>query len=153
MKFKRYYEYYAVLTPSDNECVVCFPDLPGAYSQGIDVVDAASEAMECLALHLHGMEEDGDIIPKPSRPENIKKEKDEVLVKIKVDMKDFFPDVEYENRGGARIGGGRPKISGRQSTKRLVVRLTDDEDTKLSNLAKAVGKTKSEYIRDLIMES
>lgn len=150
MKFKRRYTYYALLVPDSGKYAVRFPDLVGAYTQGDDETEAAYEAMECLAVHLHGMEEDGDAIPAPSRPETIKKEPGEILVRIGVDMKDYFPEVEYEERGGARVGGGRPKNSGRQATKRLVVRLTEEEDESLSRLAEAFNKTKSDYIRDLV---
>lgn len=151
MKFKKRYAYYAILTPENGEYGVLFPDLVGAYSQGVDEKDAIQQAKECLALHLHGMEEDGDPIPKPSRPENIEKKDDEILVKIDVNMQEFFPEVEYEERGGVRSGSGRPKNSGRQAGKRLVVRITDEEDELLSQLASKVGKTKSEYVRSLIL--
>ncbi len=47
---------------------VVFPDLPGCVSQGDDLHHAAEMAMEAVALHVEGMVEDGDELPKPSAP-------------------------------------------------------------------------------------
>ena len=66
-------------------------------------------------------------------------------------MKEYYPvDFPEETRGGARAGAGRPKNSGRQASRRLVVRMTEDEDEQLTRLAAAAQKNKSEFIRDLI---
>jgi predicted RNase H-like HicB family nuclease len=45
---------------------VSFPDLPGLATAGLDLDDARHMAEEALALHLAGMEEDGEAIPEPS---------------------------------------------------------------------------------------
>lgn len=45
---------------------VTFPDLPGCITEGDSLDEALSMAKEALALHLYGMEEDGDEIPQPS---------------------------------------------------------------------------------------
>jgi len=47
---------------------VDFPDLPGCVSAGATLEEALSMAREALSLHLYGMIEDGDAIPKPSDP-------------------------------------------------------------------------------------
>ncbi|MFC3789169.1 type II toxin-antitoxin system HicB family antitoxin [Paenibacillus sp. GCM10012307] len=49
-------------------------DLPGAYTcaGAADELDEVYHmAKDCLALHLYGMEQDGDEIPSPSRPSDI----------------------------------------------------------------------------------
>ena len=45
---------------------VSFPDLPGCVTAGVDLDDARAMAEEALALHLEGMEADGEPIPEPS---------------------------------------------------------------------------------------
>lgn len=45
---------------------VSFPDFPGCVTAGRSLEDARRKAEEALALHIHGMQEDGEAIPKPS---------------------------------------------------------------------------------------
>lgn len=45
---------------------VYFPDLPGCASCGDTLSEAQKNAQDALALHLYGMEKDGDPIPAPS---------------------------------------------------------------------------------------
>ena len=45
---------------------VYFPDLPGCASYGDTLDEAQRNAKDALALHLYGMEMDGDSIPAPS---------------------------------------------------------------------------------------
>ena len=47
---------------------VTFPDLPGCITEGDTIEEALMMAREALALHLYGMEEDGDEIPHASDP-------------------------------------------------------------------------------------
>ncbi len=148
---KRYYAYYVILEPSSDGFGAYFPDLPGTASGGETVDEAIFESQECLALHLHGMEEDGDPIPAPSARDQIEVPEGCQLALVSIDMKEFYPeDFQEEKRGGARAGAGRPKNSGRQATQRLVVRMTVDEDELLTRLAAEAQKNKSEYVRDLI---
>lgn len=51
---------------------VTFPDLPGCITEGDTLEEAYKMAKEALELHLYGMEEDGDNIPKPTKPNKIK---------------------------------------------------------------------------------
>ena len=62
---------------------VSFPDFPGCVSSGKTIEDALREAAEALALHVEGMREDGDKIPKPRTVEAIHEARQEW-----VDMKD-----------------------------------------------------------------
>ena len=50
---------------------VFFPDLPGCVSAGDTVDEAARGAAEALALHLQGMLEDREVVPAPSRFDDI----------------------------------------------------------------------------------
>ncbi len=160
MKYKRYYAYYALLEPYEEGFGVSFPDLPGAISVGTDVDDAVFNAQECLALRIQGEPEEE--IPAPSTREQIEVPEGWKIALVAVDMAEYFPedfeDEEEEEQkkkswGGARSGAGRPKNSGRQATKRLVVRMTEEEDELLTRLAVAAQKTKSDFVRDLIKES
>ena len=160
MKYKRYRAYYALLEPYKGKFGVTFPDLPGACSDGTDVDDAVFNAQECLALRLHGESEEE--IPAPSTREQIEVPEGWKIALVAVDMAEYFPedfeDEEGEEQekktwGGARAGAGRPKNSGRQASKRLVVRMTEEEDELLTRLAVAAQKTKSDYVRELIKQS
>jgi predicted RNase H-like HicB family nuclease len=50
---------------------VSFPDFPGCISAGVTLDDARAMATEALALHVKGMIEDGEALPKPSSLEDI----------------------------------------------------------------------------------
>jgi len=65
--------YFAVFEPDDESegYTVTFPDLPGCITEGDSFEEAAANAREALELHLWGMEQDGDEIPTPSKPESI----------------------------------------------------------------------------------
>ena len=157
MKYKRYHAYYALLDPYEEGFGVSFPDLPGAISVGTDVDDAVFNAQECLAVHLHGEPEEE--LPAPSKREDIEVPKGWQLALVATDVAEYIPeDFEEEEPkkkswGGARAGAGRPKNSGRQATKRLVVRMTEEEDELLTRLAVAAQKTKSDFIRALLKQS
>ena len=55
----------------DSDYGVSFPDFPGVKTAGTDLDDARRMAEEGLALHVEGMEEDGEAIPEPSTLETI----------------------------------------------------------------------------------
>ena len=61
--------YYAVFEPSTNgNYGVYWPDLPGCVSMGNNLVHAEHMAAEALALHIYGMERDGDVLPTATLP-------------------------------------------------------------------------------------
>ena len=47
---------------------VTFPDLPGIVTEGDDVDESIAMAKEALALHILGMERDGDDFPNATNP-------------------------------------------------------------------------------------
>jgi predicted RNase H-like HicB family nuclease len=56
---------------ADSDYGVSFPDLPGLITAGSTLDEARDMAVEALALHLKGLEEDGEAIPEPSSLETI----------------------------------------------------------------------------------
>jgi len=66
------YIYPAIFDPcEEGGYIVTFPDLPGCITEGDNVEEALSMAKEAMALHLWGMEDDGDTIPPPTSPEKV----------------------------------------------------------------------------------
>ena len=58
--------YYAGFVPDDGQVAVYIPDLPGCITWGDDIQHAFASAIEAVSLHLVGMFEAGETIPKPS---------------------------------------------------------------------------------------
>lgn len=87
MKKPEIYTYPAVLTYEEGyEIAVTFPDLPGCATSGKNESEAILMGKEALGLHLWGMENDGDDIPRPSPIKEVKIEDNEVIVLIDVYM-------------------------------------------------------------------
>jgi predicted RNase H-like HicB family nuclease len=53
---------------------VSFPDFPGCITAGKTLEEAHRNAVDALTLHIEGMREDGDSIPKPSAPESLERQ-------------------------------------------------------------------------------
>jgi predicted RNase H-like HicB family nuclease len=51
---------------------VSFPDFPGCVTAAKTSEEARSEAVEALLLHLAGIVEDGETVPRPSVLDNLK---------------------------------------------------------------------------------
>lgn len=64
--FPDFYRYAAIFSYEEDGVHVVFPDLPGCITFGSDEDEAVRMAREALALHIYGMEQDGDEIPQPS---------------------------------------------------------------------------------------
>jgi predicted RNase H-like HicB family nuclease len=54
-----------------SEFGVSFPDFPGCITAGTNIDEAKDMAQEALTLHIHGMIEDGERLPTPSKLEEI----------------------------------------------------------------------------------
>lgn len=52
---------------------VSFPDFPGCITAGKTFEEAHRNAVDALTLHIEGMREDGDTIPKPSTLDSLEK--------------------------------------------------------------------------------
>lgn len=72
-KMNRLYHYPAIFYKEDNGMYsVIFPDINGGTAtQGDNLADALSMAIDCLAVCLHGMYIDGEEIPEPTELNNI----------------------------------------------------------------------------------
>lgn len=67
---------------------VSFPDFPGCITAGETIEKAYQMAHEALSFHIKGMREDGEIIPKPTSFEKLKKHASmkEALMTIMVEV-------------------------------------------------------------------
>lgn len=83
------YVYPAVFEQEENGVAIFFPDLPGCLPCAETIEEAFKNAKEALQLHLYGMEEDGEEIPAPSNPAEVKCEENQYLVAIEAWMPPF----------------------------------------------------------------
>ena len=81
-----YYIYPAVLSMDPDGVAVEFPDLPGGLTCGRPAEEAIAMAREAMALHLYGMEKDGEPIPDPSPVPDLKLEKNQAVVLVEASM-------------------------------------------------------------------
>lgn len=86
---KDYYQFPAVFDIADDGISIFFPDLAGCLPCADNMQEAFNNAKEALQLHLFGMEEDGEEIPEPTSPLNIKVEQNQVLAMIEAWMPPF----------------------------------------------------------------
>jgi predicted RNase H-like HicB family nuclease len=63
---------------------VTFPDLPGCVSQGDNASDALSMAQEALLLHIEGMLEDGEDLPRPAALQDIESEAGQAIILVSI---------------------------------------------------------------------
>lgn len=65
-------EYIAYLHKDrDSDYGVSFPDFPGCITAGRTLDEASRMASEALALHIQGMIEDGEVVPEPSKVDDV----------------------------------------------------------------------------------
>ena len=86
-----YYRYTAIFTYEQDGIHVVFPDLPGCITFGKDENEAVRMAREVLALHLYGMEQDGDEIPQPSPLRTLAEQEDLQSNEVFVLVEAFMP--------------------------------------------------------------
>ncbi|MBC7347230.1 MAG: type II toxin-antitoxin system HicB family antitoxin [Clostridia bacterium] len=89
-----HYVYPAVFTFGEDGISVEFPDLPGCFTCGSDVNEAVQMAKEALALHLYGLEEDGDPLPEPSPPNRIKAEANQAVMLVETWMPPLRSEIQ-----------------------------------------------------------
>ena len=89
--------YLAVFEKSDDGYSIYFPDIPGCISWGETITEAQAMARDALELHLYGMEQDGEELPKPS--ENIEGlNADDIVVLITA-----YPDLFRDRRESRKV--------------------------------------------------
>lgn len=86
---KDYYVFPARIFVEADGVSVNFPDLPGCLTCGDTEEEALKNAKEALALHLYGMEQDGDPIPEPSKIKDLKSDESQLYALIEVWMVPF----------------------------------------------------------------
>jgi predicted RNase H-like HicB family nuclease len=109
---------------ADSDFGVSFPDLPGCVTAGFDLDDAQRMAEEALALHLEGLEEDGDPIPEPSSLETVM--------------------ADQENRSGVVILVRAPQKAAR--IVRVNMTVPQDELERIDRFADEHGYTRSGFL-------
>lgn len=98
----RYIALFHFFTDSDGseQIGITFPDFDGCVSQASDMEEAYRNAAEILALHIYGMEEDGDVLPEPTNIKDIPQMPDTLPTLIEADtleiQKHFEPPVNVE---------------------------------------------------------
>lgn len=93
MKNKKY-TFPAIFEFGNEEIGVYFPDLDGCITGGSTELEAFKSAQEVLALHLLGMEEDGDSIPTPTSLFDLDLQVNERAIIIEV----YMPAVRMANK-------------------------------------------------------
>lgn len=83
------YAFPAFFYYAEDGISIEFPDLPGCLPCAHATEEAFHNAKEALELHLFGMEQDGDPIPKPTEVKDLRPEDGAVVVMIEV----FMPSV------------------------------------------------------------
>lgn len=86
---QKYYTYPAFFYFDDDGISIEFPDLPGCLPCAQTQEEAFKNAQEAMALHLYGMEQDGDPIPAPTPVHQLVPEEGGVLAMIEVFMPAF----------------------------------------------------------------
>ena len=87
------YTYPAIFAKeSDSSYSVRFPQLDGCFTQGDTMDDALRMAEDAMALHLFGMEEDGEDIPEAVF-DNIATEEGEIVVRVVAWMTPFRDEM------------------------------------------------------------
>jgi predicted RNase H-like HicB family nuclease len=103
---------------------VSFPDFPGVVTAGQSLDDARAMAEEALAFHIEGMVADGEVIPEPSRLEEVM--------------------ADPENRDGVLMLVG-VKIDTRKAV-RVNVTFTEGMLEQIDEFAEAHGYTRSGFL-------
>jgi predicted RNase H-like HicB family nuclease len=103
---------------------VSFPDFPGVVTAGRSLDDARAMAEEALAFHIEGMVADGEVIPEPSRLEEVManpENKDGVVMLV---------GVKTDTRKAVRVN----------------VTFTEDTLEQIDEFAEAHGYTRSGFL-------
>lgn len=83
---KDYYVYPAIFDYAKDGISIEFPDLPGCLPCAQTTEEAIKNAKEAMALHLWSMEQDGDVIPKPTSIDKLNLEPNQIPILVEVFM-------------------------------------------------------------------
>lgn len=115
--------YVGIVTEENGAYGVHFPDLPGCVSAGDSLEEALDGAHEALALHVEGMQEDGEELPKASSPVAVRAEASDYLTLAPV-----------------------PVVVEHGAAKRINITLNEGLIERIDRAAKAEGTNRSAYI-------
>lgn len=87
--YPNHYEFPAFFTYDEDGISIEFPDLPGCLPCAQTTEEAFRNAKEALGLHLFGMEQDGDAIPKPTSVKDLRPQAGAAIAMVEV----FMPSV------------------------------------------------------------
>jgi predicted RNase H-like HicB family nuclease len=93
MKRDRYI-YPAIFDYEEDGISIEFPDLPGCLTSGNTDAEALRMAKDALALHLYGMEQDGEEIPQPTPVSQLRPKTNQAVVLVDVWMRPFRDEME-----------------------------------------------------------
>jgi predicted RNase H-like HicB family nuclease len=102
---------------------VSFPDFPGCITAGKTFEEAHRNAVDALTLHIEGMREDGDTIPKPSTLDGLGK---------------------HSVRSGATVFLVNVPVD--EKTVRVNITARQSQIDTIDRLAETAGMTRSAYI-------
>ena len=99
MKKDRYI-YPAIFNYDTDGISIQFSDLPGCLPCALNEESAFKNASEAMALHLYGLEQEGQELPKPSKISDIKLKGNQVIVLVEAWMPFFREAIEntYEKK-------------------------------------------------------
>lgn len=95
MKKDRYI-YPALFDYADDGITVTFPDLPGCITCGDNDEEAFTMAKEAIALHLFGMEEDGDPIREATSAKLVDTSSNQTVVLVEIWMPPFRQEMQNQ---------------------------------------------------------
>ncbi|BCJ87056.1 type II toxin-antitoxin system HicB family antitoxin [Effusibacillus dendaii] len=78
------YIYPAIFDYAEDGISIEFPDLPGCLPCAQNDEEALHNAKEAMALHLYGMEQDGDEIPEPTPISKLRPQANQAVVLVEV---------------------------------------------------------------------
>ncbi|MBY7008957.1 type II toxin-antitoxin system HicB family antitoxin [Clostridium botulinum] len=97
MNAKDMYVFPAIFTYDNDGISIGFPDLPGCLSCADTTDEAIKMAKEALALHLYGMEEDNESIPKDTPINNLTLLENQIPMLIEVYMPLYRTAIENQS--------------------------------------------------------
>ncbi len=95
------YVYPAFFIPEGDLYSVVFPDIPGCYTCGDNLLDAIDMAKDVLALWLCALEDVNSPIPTPTAPSNITHQEKDIVIPISCDT------IAYRHLTALTIEEGR----------------------------------------------
>jgi predicted RNase H-like HicB family nuclease len=94
---KDIYVFPAIFDYAEDGISIEFPDLPGCLPCAKTTEEAIKNAKEAMALHLWGMEKDGDPIPEPTPVDKIQVRENQAVMLIEVYMPLYREAIENQS--------------------------------------------------------